>query len=138
VLPLRELREHERLQLKELSLTSIGVPSPLLADRNLVWEHCRNALGIARLLVQEHRSADLVDTACHLAVDCACRVAMEEAGLEYAGDPGDALHSLAAPRALWPLPADLDAASRLRGTERVVVWVATFLKSEAPHRSWGI
>jgi len=138
VLPLRELREHERLQLKELSLTSIGVPSLATADRNVVWEHCRNALGIARLLVQEHRSADLVDTACHLAVECACRVAMEEADLLYDGDPGRALVALAAPRALWPLPAEADARGRLRATERIVVWIATFLKSEAPHRSWGI
>ena len=119
-------------------MTSIGVPSPPAADRNLVWEHCRNALGIARLLVQEHRSSDLVDTACHLAVDCACRVAMDEAGLVYDGDPGRALPSLAAPRALWPLPADQDTRSRLRATERVVVWIATFLKSEAPHHTWGM
>jgi hypothetical protein len=138
VLPLRELRQHERLQLRSLPLTSIGVPSPLAAGRNVVWEHCRNALGIARLLVQEHRSADLVDTACHLAVECACRVAMETADLEYDGDPGRALLALAAPRALWPIPAEADARERLRATERIVVWVATFLKSEAPHYSWGL
>jgi hypothetical protein len=138
VLSLRELRQHERLQLKELSLTSIGVPSPLLAGRNLIWEHCRNALGIARLLVQENRSDDLADTACHLAVDCACRVAMDEADLVYDGDPGRALLALAAPRALWPIPAEADARERLRATERIVVWVATFMKSEAPHYSWGL
>jgi hypothetical protein len=138
VLPLRELRQHERLQLRSLPLTSIGVPSPATAGRSLVWEHCRNALGIARLLVQEHRSGDLVETACHLAVDCACRVAADEADLVYDGDPGRALQALAAPRALWPIPAGADARERLRATERIVVWIATFLKSEAPHYSWGL
>jgi hypothetical protein len=119
-------------------LTPLPVLSPTAADRNLVWERCRNALGIARLLVQEYRSAELVDTACHLAVDCACRVAMEEADLVYDGDPGHALASLKAPRSLWPLPAEGEARARLRATERVVGWLATFLKSEAPHHSWGL
>ncbi len=118
-------------------MTSQPVSSAVAADRNLVWEHSRNALGIARLLVQEGRSAELVDTACHLAVDCACRVAMDQADLVYDGDPGGALVALAAPRSLWPL-GEGDAHERLRATERVVSWLATYLKSEAPHHSWGL
>lgn len=117
-------------------MTSLSVSSTAAADRNAVWEHCRNALGIARLLVQEGRSVELVDTACYLAVDSACRVALEEADLVYDGDPARALGCLAAPRGLWPLP-DGTASDRLRGTERVVGWLATYLKSEAPHHSWG-
>ncbi len=107
------------------------------ADRNRVWERGRNALGIARLLVQEGRSAELVDTAIHLAVECACRVAMEQADLVFDGDPGLALSSLAAPRGLWPL-AGGDAHERLRAAERVVGWLSAYLKSEAPHHSWGL
>jgi hypothetical protein len=118
-------------------LTSLPLSSPTAADRNLVWEHCRNALGIARLLVQEDRSTQLVDTACHLAVDCACRVAMDEADLVYDGDPGRALSGLGAPRHVWPL-GDGDVLERLRATERAVGWLATYLKSEAPHHSWGL
>jgi hypothetical protein len=107
------------------------------ADRNAVWEHCRNALGIARLLVQEDRSVELVDTACHLAVDCACRVALEQADLVYDGDPGRALASLAAPRGLWPLPEGPSAHERLGGAECVVAWIAAYLRSEAPEHRWG-
>jgi hypothetical protein len=117
-------------------LTSLPVSAASLADRNAVWEHCRNALGIARLLVQEGRSEELVETACFLAVDNACRVALEQAEFVYDGDPARALSCLAAPRGLWPLP-DGDARDRLRATERVVAWLAAYLKSEAPHHSWG-
>jgi len=118
-------------------VSSLSASTPAADDRNAVWEHCRNALGIARLLVQEGRSADLVDTACYLAVESACRVALEQADLAYDGDPGRALGWLAAPRGLWPLPVDGNAHDRLRAAERVVGWLATYLKSEAPHHSWG-
>jgi hypothetical protein len=118
-------------------VSSTPVSSAAAAGRNLGWERCRNALGIARLLVQEGRSVELVSTACHLAVDCACRVATDEADLVYDGDPGQALAGLSAPRGLWPL-GEGDARERLRATERIVEWLAAFLKSEAPHHSWGI
>ncbi len=78
-----------------------------------------------------------MDTACYLAVDNACRVAMEQGDLLYDGDPARALGALAAPRGLWPLPAG-SGPERLRATERVVGWLATYLKSEAPHHSWGL
>jgi hypothetical protein len=114
-----------------------AVSSAAAADRNVGWERCRNALGIARLLVEEGRSVELVSTACHLSVDCACRVAMDEADLVYDGDPGRALARLAAPRGLWPI-GEGGAHERLRATERIVEWLAAYLKSEAPHHSWGV
>jgi hypothetical protein len=129
-----------------MSMTSAsGVPRPVprgnallaraaSADRHALWEHCRNSLGIARLLVQEGRAIELVDTACFLAVDSACRAALfsERA---YDGDPGRALRRLAAPRGLWPLEGT--AQDRLRGAEAAVGWLAAYLRGEAPEHRWG-
>ena len=47
-----------------------------------LWDHCRNSLGIARLLHHEGRPEPLVSTACRLAVETACRAALEQVGLE--------------------------------------------------------
>lgn len=118
--------------LREEAILAQPVPS----DRHAFWEHCRNSLGIARLLAQEGRAAELVDTACYLAVDSACRAALFRADRAYDGDPGRALQLLAAPRGLWPLPEG-SSQGRLRGTEAVVGWLADYLRSEAPEHRWG-
>ena len=137
MLPLRQLRQHERLQLRPVT-ASLPVSSITGADRDAFWAHCRNALGIARLLVQEGRAIGLVDTACYLTVDSACRAGLAQAGRAYDGDPARALVSLAAPRELWPPPERPSSAhERLRLTERVVAWIAAYLRSEAPEHRWG-
>ena len=51
---------------------------PQPAQRDLLWEHCRNSLGIARLLAHEGRPEPLVATACHSAVEAALRAALVE------------------------------------------------------------
>ena len=57
-------------------------------ERDRLWEHSRNALGIARLLVHEGRPEPLVDTACRTAVEAAGRAALEQAGMRFDGDVG--------------------------------------------------
>jgi hypothetical protein len=108
---------------------------PVPADRHAFWEHCRNSLGIARLLAQEGRADELVDTACYLAVDSGCRAALFPDHHAYDGDPARALQRLAAPRELWP--PEGTAQDRLRRTEAVVRWLAAYLRSEAPEHRWG-
>jgi len=49
---------------------------PQPAQRDLLWERCRNSLGIARLLAHEGRPEPLVATACHSAVEAALRAAL--------------------------------------------------------------
>lgn len=116
--------------------------SPVLAEtrtsqearRLVLWEHCRNSLGIARLLVREGRPSGLVHTACHVAVEMACRAA-----LTVSGEP-----SLVAADVQTVLPADLRlqeavvvGTEHLAATERAVGWVADYLRSAASDRSWG-
>jgi hypothetical protein len=105
--------------------------------RDHYWDHARNALGIARLLVQDRRPEPLVDTACRAAVDSASRAALEQAGMRFDGDAERALARLAAPRDLVSAVAVGSAMQRLEACERVVAWVAAYLRSEAPERSWG-
>jgi len=102
--------------------------------RDALWEHCRNGLGIARLLSREERPEAFVASACHLAVESACRAALAHAGLGYDGDVERALRGLAAPGDLWPPEV---AADRLGAAERVVAWLADYLRGQAPERSWG-
>ena len=120
------------------AVTSLAFPSVATASRrDVLWEDCRNSLGIARLLVQEQRPRALVATACRTAVETGCRAALEQAGLRFEGDVEGALVRLAAPRGLWD-PEELGAsAERLAAAEKVVAWVAGRLRSEAPERSWG-
>jgi hypothetical protein len=109
----------------------------VMPERDAHWHHCRNALGIARLLVQEGRPTPLVTTACQMAVESACRAALSQAGLPFDGDAGRALQALAAPRDVGePLPG-ASAAGRLAWAQRVVAWLADYLRSEAPERAWG-
>ena len=106
-------------------------------QRDLLWDQCRNNLGIARLLIQERRPEPMVATACRMAVETACRAALEQAGYTFDGDVRRALGRLSAPVELQNL---LDAGSgsdRLMATQAVVEWLAAYLRSEAPGRSWG-
>lgn len=116
-----------------------GAPAPIVAarsERERQWDHCKNALGIARLLVREGRPDALVATACVMAVEAAIRSALEQAGLPFEGDSLRALGYLSAPLDLWP--GDFGpAAERLAAAERTVGWLAGYLRSEAPERSWG-
>ena len=101
--------------------------------RQLLWEHCRNSLGIARLLVREGRPPALIYTACHVAVEMACRAA-----LSVAGEPtvvADAQGVL--PADLRPSEGHLESGERLASAERAVGWVADYLRSAVPGRSWG-
>ncbi len=107
-------------------------------ERDRVWEHCRNALGIARLLVHEGRPTALVHTACHMAVESACRAALDLAEFEYDGDLVRSLDRLSAPPDLLAGLEDGPAAQRLAVCERAVGFLAGYLRSEAPERSWSV
>jgi len=106
-------------------------------ERDRLWGHSRNALGIARLLVQEGRPAPLVDTACCTAVDAAARAALEQAGMSFDGDVDRALGRLAAPRELLRQLGSGSPAEHVAACERVIAWIADYLRSEAPERTWG-
>jgi hypothetical protein len=129
----RELRHDERVQLMSLASPVFEV----MPERDALWDHCRNALGIARLLVQEGRPTPLVATACQMAVESACRAGLSQAGLPFDGDASRALTTLAAPTDLWDVPLRAPAAERLAAAQGVVAWVAGYLRSEAPDRAWG-
>jgi len=108
-------------------------PAP---QRDRAWSHCRNAIGIARLLVHEGRPAELVGTACQMAVEAACRAALHHTGLRYDGDVERSLQLLAAPLDLLAGFEDGAPATRLAACERAVGFLADYLRSEAPERSW--
>jgi hypothetical protein len=118
----------------------MAIAQPVLGtrpERDALWDHSRNALGIARLLAQEGRPASLVATACHVAVESASRAARAQAGLRFEGDTRGALAALAAPPDLWEVPTLASAAERVAAALRVVAWVAAYLRSAAPERAWG-
>jgi hypothetical protein len=108
-----------------------------LVSRDALWEHARNSLGIARLLVQEGRPEPLVATACLSAVEHAIRAALEHAGAPYDGDPAHGADSLSAPEELLPEVGKARGASRVAATERAIGWVAGYLRAEAPEKPWG-
>jgi hypothetical protein len=140
LLPLRELRHHQRVLVSEaLALASHLSAQPIAAAPGCgrMWEHCRNALGIARLLVHEDRPVALVDTACRMAVESACRAALDLAGFEFDGDLERGLDRLSAPHDLLAGLAAERPALRLAACERAVGFIAGYLRSEAPERSWS-
>jgi hypothetical protein len=105
--------------------------------RDVHWEHCRNSLGIARLLVHDGRPERLISTSCLMAVESGCRAALEAVGAEYDGNLRRGLGVLQAPQGLL---AGLDFGAgrdRLAATERAVGWLAAYMKERAPDRSWG-
>ena len=128
------------MQLESRAPTAARAVPPIIAaasGRDALWEHCRNNLGIARLLVHEGRPEGLVATACWMAVESACRAALEHSGLPYAGDLEASLRQLAAPSDVWELQQAGGPARRLAGAERAVAWMASHLKRVAPDRTWG-
>ena len=140
---MRELRHDQRVFVAVHRLSeAVPLSSPLVAprteaQRDRMWEHCRNALGIARLLVHEGRPTALVDTACRMAVEAACRAALERAGLEFDGDLERSLDRLSAPHDLLAGFDYGSAAERLAASEHAVGFLAGYLRSEAPERSWS-
>ena len=105
--------------------------------RDALWEHCRNNLGIARLLLHEGRPGSLVATACRMAVESACRAALAQAGLPFDGNAERGFARLAAPRGLWDETRPESTAACLDRAEAVVAWTARYLRHEAPEHSWG-
>jgi hypothetical protein len=104
--------------------------------RDRLWADCRNGLGIARLLVNEQRPEGLVSTACRVAVESACRAALEHLGLPYDGDLARALQDLKVD-AEWSLVGGAGDRSLLLAAERTVGSIAAFLREAEPARSWG-
>jgi hypothetical protein len=100
-----------------------------------LWEECRNNLGIARLLVNERRPEHLVATACRMAVETACRAALDYAGMPWAGDVDHALDRLRVHR----VPAeDLPSPrSYLLAAEETVALIAAWMRRQEPGRTWG-
>jgi hypothetical protein len=109
-----------------------------VSRRDRLWADCRNGLGIARLLVHEGRPEGLVSTACRVAVESACRAALEHLGLPYDGDLDRALGDLKV-EAEWCASAGAGPADRslLLAAERTVGSIAAFLREAEPARSWG-
>jgi hypothetical protein len=106
--------------------------------RDSLWADCRNSLGIARLLVHEARPKVLAATACRLAVESACRAALEHLGLPYDGNIERALRDLKVD-AEWS-ESGLDQAEGrwlLLAAERTVGGIAAFLRDAEPARNWG-
>ena len=109
---------------------------PALPRRDLLWEDCRNSLGIARLLCREGRPQPLVSTACRMAVETACRAALEHAGVTFEGDLDASVRRLRAAEGLEPLDVAVTG-SDLDSTERTMALVAQYLRRVAPERHWG-
>ncbi|HET9317895.1 MAG TPA: hypothetical protein VFQ51_20040 [Vicinamibacteria bacterium] len=108
------------------------VATSVQADR---WEECRNNRGIARLLVSERRPEPLVATACRMAVESACRTALQHAGLPWSGDVDAALDRLRIHRVSMeeaPTPRSL-----LLAAEETVALIAAWLRRQEPNRTWG-
>ena len=106
-------------------------------DPEALWQHSRNSVGIARLLLHERRPIDLLDTACCAAMEYACRAALYAAGQPYTGDVARSLERLAAPQDLLGEASELcDGAACLAATERVLAWAATQLQRTCPNRVW--
>ena len=103
----------------------------------MLWEHSRNSLGIARLLVHEGRPEALVATACWSAVENAFRAALDHAGAPYDGDLQRAAAALSVPEGLLLAVGSSRGERRLAAAEKAVGWVAGYLRAEAPERSWG-
>jgi hypothetical protein len=117
---------------------SVSLPPTVTDPADDLWEHCRNSLGIARLLVHDRRPEHLVATACRMAVEAACRLACDQAGVRWDGNLQRTLQRLDAPA---PLREDGEAAggpARLELAERRVTWLASVLRSRAPGRPWSV
>lgn len=107
------------------------------SPRDRLWEATRNNLGIARLLVNEGRPEPLVATACRSAVEAACRTALEQTGGAFDGDLGRACEQLAVPGDLLQCVESAQGRERLEAAEKAIGWLAEYLRSEVPEKSWG-
>lgn len=112
-------------------------PPNAIAARDSLWGHCRNHLAIARLLAQEGRPEPFLATACHAAVESACRAALEHSGAPFDGDLWRAFDHLSAPAELLARVERSSGSERLTAAEQAVAWVARYLRAEAPERGWG-
>jgi hypothetical protein len=108
------------------------VPSPPAE----LWEECRNNLGIARLLVNERRPEPMIATACRMAVETACRAALEQEGLPWSGDVDAALDRLRVHRSPADEASPTPRALLLRAEETVAL-IAAWLRRHEPTRTWG-
>lgn len=115
----------------------LGQAGPWSDEAHALWEHSRNSLGIARLLVHEGRSDALIATACRSAVENACRAALERCGAPFDGNVGRAFRALSAPDGLLEAVEVATGAEQLCAAERTVAWIARYLRAEAPDRAWG-
>jgi len=125
------------MQLGEAATTAAAPFPAVTTVRDDLWDHCRNSLGIARLLYQEGRPEPLVATACRMAVETACRAALEQIDVPFDGDLELALARLGAPRDVWELQQTGPAGRRLAAAERAVAWFAAYLRHVVPGRAWG-
>ena len=107
------------------------------SPRDRLWRDSRNSLSIARLLAQEGRPEPLLATACHAAVEAACRAALEQRGATFDGDLGRAFERLAVPDDLLASIESAVGKARLEAAERAVGWLADYLRGEAPEKTWG-
>jgi hypothetical protein len=102
-----------------------------------LWEECRNNLGIARLLVNERRPEPMVATACRMAVETACRAALEQEGLSWSGDVDAALDRLRIHRGAPEAQEIATPRSLLLRAEETVALIAAWLRRHEPARTWG-
>lgn len=114
-----------------------SAPAFLGNDAHALWEHARNCLGIARLLVQEGRPDAFAATASRAALEYACRAALSQAGTDYDGDLERAFRWLSLPEDLRSGAESSQGPGRIQAVERTLAWLASYLRSEAPDRAWG-
>jgi hypothetical protein len=117
---------------------SVSLPPTVTDPADDLWEHCRNALGIARLLVHDRRPDPLVATACRMAVEAACRLACEQGGVRWDGNLQRTLARLEVPAPLRDEAAGLSGAARLQLAERRVTWLASVLRTQVPGRPFNV
>ena len=104
-----------------------------------LWDHSRNSIGIARLLLHEGRPPALVATACRTAAEYACRAALRVAGQGFDDDLVCACERLEVPAdLLWAMDAACSCRERLAATERLLDCAARKLRRMAPERRWTV
>ena len=120
-----------------LDLTCADVRRPSMAP-DALWRHSRNSIRIARLLVHDGGSPQLVETACELAMECACRALCTARGALYDGELPANLNRLAAPREIMErVSTTCGSSERLDLTERVAAWAAACLRECRPMGNWS-
>ncbi|MBN2370941.1 MAG: hypothetical protein JXO72_10680 [Vicinamibacteria bacterium] len=114
---------------------TVAVRSP--ASETL-WRNCRNSIRIARLLNHDGGSRALIETACEMAMECACRALLHVHDARFEGGIMKGLRRLSAPLELLEgFSAKEDALNALDLAEQVVAWAASRLRERCSDRSWG-